>query len=103
MYSQGFAKNLDSNVKSKLALLTKQNHHDFISKNQKKKQKKVSKLSIIPNFPNFPQLSNETNTKQNSHHYQQIQSQPIHPPPSDLTLSQSTSTVTKLPKPRLKI
>ena len=38
MYSQGFAipKNLDSNVKSKLALLTKQYHHDFISKNKKK-------------------------------------------------------------------
>ena len=40
MYSQGFAKNLDSNVKSKLALLTKQNHHDFISKNQKKNKKR---------------------------------------------------------------
>ena len=40
MYSQGFAKNLDSNVKSKLALLTKQNHHDFMSKNQKKNKKR---------------------------------------------------------------
>ena len=76
MYSQGFAipKNLDSNVKSKLALLTKQYHHDFISKKQKKKM--VSKLSTIPNFPNFPQLSSETNTKQNSHHYQKFRVNP---------------------------